>query len=115
MNNGDGTFRGATTYKNAGSGPTVATDVTVDRLPDLVVSVPGGINVLANKGDGSFSAPVFYASGTGLNPPDSIVAGDLFHDGHQDIAIVEVANFGMSPALTVFSERRGSYRCRCVR
>jgi hypothetical protein len=112
LNNGDGTFAHFTPYPTGGvpsfcyGSCVVAANLSENSLPDIAFTRSGGgFGVLLNNGDGTFKAPVFYSSGSGLTIPTSIAVGDLFHDGHQDLALVEVGSFGSSPTLTIFRDQ----------
>ena len=85
-------------------------DFNGDGNPDLAVAfdgsstVPGGIAILLNKGDGTFSSPVSYgnqapAAGyySGGTPATHFVAYDLNHDGALDIATA-----ALNGTVTVF-------------
>jgi hypothetical protein len=61
-----------------------AADLNGDTRPDLVVGVHGGFEVLLNKGDGTFLAPVFYGTNSG-DGALAIALIDLNRDGHIDI------------------------------
>jgi len=80
-------------------------DFNGDGNPDLAVAydgsdtVPGGIAILLNNGNGSFANPVTYANGTpaseffpaGGTPATRFAVLDLNHDGALDIATVSLA------------------------
>jgi hypothetical protein len=58
--------------------------------PDVIVSAPGGVNVLTNLGGGILHAPVSIAPTTGQAPPDyldAVFATDFDNDGHLDLAV----------------------------
>lgn len=93
-NNGDGTFAiPAEDWANGGTFSTsvCAADVDGDGDMDVVTSnyyVSNDISVIKNNGDGSFAAPIPYATG---HYPYAICAADL--DGDGDIDIVTANNF----------------------
>ena len=72
---------------------TFLADFNGDGKPDLAVAfdgsttVPGGIAVLINKGDGTFGSPVIYASGTQAT---RFAVFDLDHNGTLDIATAQL-------------------------
>ena len=93
LGNGDGSFQPHVDYATGFNTFSVtAADFNGDGKPDLAVAfpgdpynqttTPGGINVLINKGNGTFSPAVNYTSG-GI--PLGIIAGDLNHDGKPDL------------------------------
>lgn len=109
LNNGDGTFAHFIPYLTGGVSSfcygscVLAANLSGNGLPDIAFARSGGgMGVLLNNGDGTFKAPVFYSSGSGLTIPTSLAVGDLFHDGHQDLALVEVGSFGCCSTLTIF-------------
>lgn len=90
--NGDGTFQApvaaASTPENV-PGQLVAADFNGDGKLD-VAGVAGlgatGLYVWYGNGDGTFQAPVEYAT---TQTPFSIAVGNFFGDGHEDIAVGE--------------------------
>ncbi len=91
LGRGDGTFRDAVSY-DAGSSPDaiVVGDFNGDGVPDLAVTNfsatdTGTVSILLGNGDGSFRAPVSYASGQSQS---DLVTGDFNGDGILDLAVV---------------------------
>jgi hypothetical protein len=97
--NGDGTFKAPTVAfatPVALESP-VAVDVNGDGKLDIVAvaalnppAPPGSGNmylmVFLGNGDGTFQAPKTY---TTTEPPNTLVVGNIFGDGHQDIAVAD--------------------------
>lgn len=67
LNDGAGRFVLASEYPNISTnGPVAVADVNFDASPDLLLpGTPGGsvVQVMLNRGDGFFSAPVYYNAG----------------------------------------------------
>jgi hypothetical protein len=98
LGNGDGTFQAAIPYSPGGFSTVsvVVSDVNGDGMPDLVVaneclsSCPngsgiGGVSVLLGNGDGSFQAPLSYA--TALYDASSVGVADVNGDGKPDLVV----------------------------
>ncbi|MFB3923454.1 MAG: beta strand repeat-containing protein [Terriglobia bacterium] len=94
LGKGDGTFQAGVSYP-AGPKPTSveAKDVTGDGIPDLIVTdqnaanpSAGAVQLLVGNGNGTFQAAVSLGT---FNGPNSVVVGDLNHDGIRDLAIAE--------------------------
>jgi hypothetical protein len=99
LGNGDGTFRAPVSYSSGGLKATsvAIADVNGDGHPDLIVANAslsssnyyiGSVSVLPGNGDGTFQAPLRYASGG--HDADSVAIADLNADGRLDLV---VANF----------------------
>jgi hypothetical protein len=87
LGNGNGTFGAPTSYE-VGNAPTdlAAADLNNDGHPDLVVSNTGSsaghVDVLLNKGDGTFAKAKGYVPGT---VAVGVAVGDVTGDGSPDI------------------------------
>jgi hypothetical protein len=105
LGKGDGTFQAGTDF-SAGGVPSAFTvsDLNADGIPDLAlanmasISVNGGtggfVCVLLGNGDGTFKAPVNYASGTNIA---GIAAGDVTGDKVTDLIVTHY--FGATVAM----------------
>ena len=91
LGKGDGTLHAAPHYITGQANAQVATDVTGDGLPDIVVANSDGtVSVLTGLGSGSFSAPLNTSVQVrGSGNLGSIAAGDFNRDGRTDLAVVE--------------------------
>jgi Big-like domain-containing protein/VCBS repeat protein/FG-GAP repeat protein len=94
LGNGDGTFQLATSYATGGTGAysAVVADVNGDGKADVLMteqyagpSGPAAVGVLLGNNDGSFRAPVIYASGTYAD--NTIAVVDVNGDGKLDLVI----------------------------
>jgi hypothetical protein len=75
---------------NPGPNSIVAADVNGDGELDLVALTPyNGVFIYLGKGDGTFQAPVAYATGctTGTGACNALAVGDLNGDGKPDLAL----------------------------
>jgi hypothetical protein len=94
LGKGDGTFRPAVQYgAGTGAGGVAAVaDVNGDGNPDVLMRTqfpgngPAAVSVILGKGDGTFHAPVIYASNGYSN--ESTTAADIDGDGNQDLLVV---------------------------
>jgi FG-GAP-like repeat/FG-GAP repeat/PASTA domain len=112
LNRGDGSFQAKLDYATRGGPISVAIgDLNGDGKPDLAsanYTSPGvnTVSVLLNRGDGSFQAPLDFATGDG---PRSVAIGDLNGDGKPDLA---TANAYDSTVSVLLSRGDGSFRAR---
>jgi hypothetical protein len=102
LGNGDGTFQphiDSAIDSFSGIFGIAAGDFNRDGKLDLVVGYQdpssNSVSVLIGNGDGTFQAPVDYATG---NEPGAVTVADLNHDGKLDIV---AANFGVFGGNTV--------------
>jgi hypothetical protein len=126
---GDGTFQTASNYvldsQNVSTGNVisiVSADLNGDGYPDIAtLSNRGLLEVLLNKGDGTFPVtPAYYFVGEDYNDssfPHMLAVGDFNKDGHPDLVAVDnqqdsaavLLNNGdgtfASPAYYVFADR----------
>ena len=98
ISNGTNGFNAAVNYETNSPGMLATGDFNSDNKPDLVVSsgaiifgfLSNGINILTNKGDGEFNAPVNTTTG---HISDQVLVADFNNDGKDDIAAShQVAN-----------------------
>jgi hypothetical protein len=87
LGKGDGTFETAITHTIAPSpyDMTVA-DLNGDGIADLAIASNGtnAVTVMFGNGDGTFQKAVFYY----VPLPERVLAVDLNHDGHPDLAVL---------------------------
>ena len=90
LGNGNATFQTSTTYTTCFpgfDGGAVVGDLNSDGHPDIVVvcdDFQGGMNVLLNNGNGTFSAAVAYHAGGDYDA--GLALGDFNADGKLDVA-----------------------------
>jgi hypothetical protein len=93
LGKGDGSFTQGDQYEVGPQGQLVpnalkVADFNRDGNADLLVSTGGGLYVLLGNGDGTFQAPVEFASGAGTG---SVAVGDFNKDGKPDLAVSGMA------------------------
>jgi hypothetical protein len=114
LGNGDGTFQahmdspvdqGIVTFSLA------AADFNADGKLDLVVGYQdpssNAVSVLLGKGDGTFRAPVDYATG---NEPGAVGVGDFNRDGKLDIVAANFGVFGGHTVSVLLGNGDGTFR-----
>lgn len=117
LGNGDGTLGTAVTYELTIGGTNAlslaAADLNGDGKPDLVVTDSdtkgnGILDVLLNKGDGTFPSQVTYASGVFGG---SVVLGDVNRDGKLDAV---VGSYSGSSVSILFGKGDGTFGTAAV-
>jgi hypothetical protein len=96
---GEGFFDvGSTIETDSSASAIIATDVTGDRIADLVwpVSEKDTVYVAAGTGDGTFLPAEKFAVGDG---PVNVCSGDFNHDFSNDLAVVNTAGNTVSVLL----------------
>jgi hypothetical protein len=94
LNHGDGTFLGRVDYVVGSNVAAVAIgDLNGDGKLDLAIANAagngsGGLNVLMNRGDGTFAAPVSYRPG---NDSMHLAIGDVNDDGDPDLVVADAS------------------------
>ena len=91
LGNGDGTFTGLTHFWSGTQVPTgISTaDFNKDGKPDLLMTLnPSGFVVMLGKGDGTFQAPVLFAT----NDLPYATAADVNGDGNPDLIVTDSDN-----------------------
>ena len=114
LGNGNGTFTEGKTYAapnsnnfNAGPQTIVAADVNGDGKLDLIsLTYENGVFVFLGNGDGTFKAPVNYATARTSGCCAALAVGDLNADGKADLAIAE--NDGVTILLNAGSGTFGT-------
>jgi len=88
FNRGDATFEPVAYMVSAPHGVALA-DLDGDARPEIAVAGNGGIRVMHNDGDGTFTPPV----GNYPVAPIGVAAADLDGDGHVDLVVAESATY----------------------
>jgi hypothetical protein len=112
LGNGNGTFLKSqvTMGSTLQAGPIVASDVTNDNRPDLIVAIPNksAVGVLVNVGNSQFAAPLTFDAG--INP-NEIGLGDLNGDGLTDLVIPN-QSAGANYVSVLQGNGNGTFRAR---
>jgi hypothetical protein len=105
---GDGTFgSGITQYATGGNPRAIAYgDFSGDGVPDLVVASTDTnmVNLLPNRGNGTFGAAGSYSAHTG---PNFVVSADFNKDGKPDIATI---NSGSQDVNVLLNKAKGVFQ-----
>jgi FG-GAP-like repeat/HYR domain len=118
LGGGDGTFGAPSQYQvfaNPGTNLAGPFDVRIADLdhdddPDFVTAdwrghnVSGTVSVFIGRGDGTFEAPIKFATGV---EPVSLALGDLDRDGHVDAV---TANFRVGSVSVLLGRGDGTFR-----
>ena len=98
LGNGDGTFQPAVTYQGSQIPlAAIAADFNGDGFLDLAVTdgTSGTVNVLAGRGDGSFTEP-YAAYNSGGSNPSFLAVGDFNGDGRTDLAVANSGSYNFN-------------------
>jgi hypothetical protein len=113
IGNGDGSYKPKQDYKTGIAPAAVAAaDLDGDGSVDLVTDNraangnPGSVNVLLNKGDGTFSAPKDYSAANSVDPV-AVALEDFNEDGHTDIAVADLHN---AQVVTLQNTGNGTFK-----
>jgi hypothetical protein len=108
LGNGDGTFRPfISTTAGAGGNSIAVGDFNGDGKLDVAISdnleLTEGVDIMLGNGDGSFQAPVTYAT---ANDPRMVVVADFNGDGKLDLATI---NSGSETVSVLLGTGTGSF------
>jgi len=113
LGKGDGTFNeSVTTLPFSTLSALAAADFNSDGKLDLAITTfPPGLQILSGNGDGSFQAPVSYASTLNYSVTDTtaIAIADLNHDGAPDLAISGTDGFGNNGVQVFLNTGTGQF------
>src|SRR5262249_4560827 len=84
-------------------------DFDGDGLPDVVSTAGDSLVMLPGRGDGTLGSPVAVSAG---DNPVRLAVGDLNHDGHPDLVVLNSAAVGTTPGgvSILLNDGRGPFR-----
>jgi hypothetical protein len=101
LGKGDGTFRKPLISDIPGPSALAVGDFNGDHIPDFAaIEGRGTLAIYLGNGDGTFRNSANYGLGGGLG--GSLAVADFNSDGHSDIAVTNIDNYGQDGSVMVF-------------